>query len=33
MYGEEQMQEEVIMIFSKNFALLGVEKVKKRLDY
>jgi len=33
MFGEEQMLEETIMTFSKNFTLLGIKRVKKRLVY
>jgi len=33
MYGEEQMEEHIIFIFSKNYTLLGVELSKKRLIY
>jgi|GEM_PF-581988 len=31
MFGKEQMEEHIAMIFSKNFTLLGVELIKKRI--
>ena len=33
MYGEEQLIEEINLIFSKNYTLLGVVKAKKQLFY
>ena len=33
MFGEEQMEEQISIIFSKNYTVLGVEMTKKRLVF
>jgi len=33
MYGEEMIEEHIVMIFSKNYTLLGVKPAKRYLFY